>query len=511
MIPYFLVFILTVGSSAWAMHFGPDHPTQPRPGRYTEHLDQRKFDQLVRDHRNPEAFQIAFSQGDLFFDQLFLFDTVFGVGAQVGQGQRFTRVPRADLKERGQWATHFPARATGPNGMSCIECHTQAHHDGGGFVALNVTRDPFHLGDPGKMIQRNTTHLFGAGAIQLLAEEMTDELQRILNEAKQQACSQAAPSSAFVTRPLLAHGISFGKITVKQVYDTRVQKNVCQVITRDVVGVDTDLVVRPFQWKGVVSSIRDFNRGASHNELGLQSVELVGLDVDGDGDGVKNELSVGDLTALTVYVAAQPRPMTQLELAEKGWISPLESSHIASIERGRRVFEQVGCQMCHTPMLTTQNSLFSEPSLNSHFRDLVFPSGDAPISHSLDPQFPIQFDLTTDLNYGTFFEKDSNGKMKVELFSDLKRHDLGREDAESIDEAKTGASTWLTRPLWGCGSTRPYLHDGRATSIAEAVEFHGGEASGSRVLFRALPATARDDLEKFLMNLVLFKHSDTES
>ena len=59
-----------------------------------------------------------------------------------------------------------------------------------------------------------------------------------------------------------------------------------------------ELIVRPFQWKGSVPFLRDFNRGASHNELGMQAVEIVGDDVDGDFDGVKNEMTVGDQTAL---------------------------------------------------------------------------------------------------------------------------------------------------------------------------------------------------------------------
>lgn len=53
-----------------------------------------------------------------------LFETVFnapdGVGADVGNGQRFTRVPRADL---AAWLSHMPPRATGPNGEACNHCH----------------------------------------------------------------------------------------------------------------------------------------------------------------------------------------------------------------------------------------------------------------------------------------------------------------------------------------------------------------------------------------------------
>ncbi|MEZ5591917.1 MAG: hypothetical protein R3F53_14875 [Gammaproteobacteria bacterium] len=65
--------------------------------------------------------------------------------------------------------------------------------------------------------------------------------------------------------------------------------------------------------EGSDAFIRKFNREASHNELGLQAVELVGYGVDGDGDGIVDEMTVGDQTTLMIYLAAQPRPVT-LEL-----------------------------------------------------------------------------------------------------------------------------------------------------------------------------------------------------
>ena len=96
------------------------------------------------------------------------------------------------------------------------------------------------------------------------------------------------------------------------------------------------LIVRPFQWKGSVPFIRDFNRGASHNELGMQAVEIVGENVDGDFDGVANEMTVGDQTALAIYLAAQPRPTTLVELNSLGLLEPaLTPLQIATIDRGR--------------------------------------------------------------------------------------------------------------------------------------------------------------------------------
>ena len=500
-------------------------PTQPRPGRFVEHLDQKRFLRMVKgddddgspersnSRRHPQQFdamEFAREKGDDFFDNLFFADSVFGSGANVGQGQRYSRVPRADLRGPNEWANHVPLRATGPNAASCIECHTGVRHDGGGLASVNAIRDPLHTGDPASFVNRNTPHLFGQGALQRLAEEMTEELQLTLKNAKNQVCRTTSRETGGgerpgkVTRQLVAKGTAFGQITI--------YAKGCVVDTSQIEGIDKDLVVKPFQWKGSVAFIRDFNRGAAHNENGQQAVEIVGHDIDGDGDGVINEVSVGDMTALTVYVASQPRPTTKIELEKLGKIPPLSKKEILSIWRGRDLFKTVGCAQCHTPQMKLASSIFSEPSQSPYYRDKVFPAGQDPVNEGLDPKYPIQLDLTKDVINGfSNFQKDKDGMTKVELYSDLKRHDLGKENAESIDEAGTGTSVWITKPLWGVGSTVPYMHDGRATSISQAVESHGGEARGSRAAYKGLSNEERKDIDAFLNNLRIWKPVDIDS
>jgi hypothetical protein len=123
------------------------HPPQ------ATHVEQADLVALVRNNQTEQAFEAAFEQGDTLFATAF--NAVDGVGANVGQGQRFTRVPRADLAGPGEWATHTPARATGPNAQACNACHNQAGEDGGGSAAANVHRDPEHSADLKHFIQRN--------------------------------------------------------------------------------------------------------------------------------------------------------------------------------------------------------------------------------------------------------------------------------------------------------------------------------------------------------------------
>lgn len=479
-----------------------------------EHVDQQELLRLVRSGEVAAAFDLAFEAGDELFEASF--NALDGVGANVGQGQRFTRVPRADLSGAGEWARHLPPRATGPNAITCNACHIQLFDDGSGSIVANVHRDPFHTGDLRQFIQRNTPHVFAPGAIQRLAEEMTEELQRSRDAARQRACESGR--SAEVS--LSAKGIDFGSITAR-----RVRGSPCDVEfdTSRVTGVQADLVVRPFQWKGLNRSVREFNRGAAHDELGMQPVETTGAGVDGDFDGVSDEMTIGDMTALAIYLAAQPRPTTKLELAALEIIEPLPAEEVAQIQQGRRVFERTGCNSCHVPTLKINDPVFSEPSRMAAYRDAVFPAGGDPVSLEVTSAHPVSFDLTQDqpdnqirdANGNVIFRlgsliRDERGRGVVELFGDLKRHDMGPDLAEPIDEIGTGASSFLTENLWAVGSTGPYLHDGRATTLTEAILEHGGEASDSRRAFLALHRDAQRALLAFLDNLVLFKMEEEE-
>ncbi len=488
--------------AAWAIVTNLSLVKQIHPPTFT-HLGQSDLTNLVKAGQGNQAFVNAFENGDSLFNNPF--NAVDGVGANVGQGLRFTRVPRADLTGPGQWATHTPPRATGPNAQACGSCHGRPVEDGAGGPEDMAVRDPQHAGRLNAMITRDTPHLLGLGATQRLAEEMTT----VLLATRAAAVLAAKAGGKDVTATLTAKGVSFGSITAHA--DGTVDGSGIQ-------GVDPDLVVKPFQWKGSVAFIRAFVRDAANNELGMQGVELVGDNVDGDGDGVVNELLIGDITAITIYNAAQPRPTTRVELASLGLIPPLSASETAAIHRGEAAFKAAQCDACHVPSLTLLNPIFSEPSRNPFFRDAKMPAGQDPVARGLDPQFPVSFDLTKDHTENIIkdasgnvvkrlgdFDVDGNGHAIIRLFGDLKRHDMGSGLAESIDEVGTGASVWMTRNLWGVGSTAPYLHDGRATTLTEAILEHGGEAAASKNAFVALPLGSQKDLIAYLNNLVLFK------
>jgi hypothetical protein len=57
---------------------------------------------------------------------------------------------------------------------------------------------------------------------------------------------------------------------------------------------------------------------------------------------------------------------------------------------------------------------------------------------------------------------------------------------------------WRTPPLWGVASSAPYMHDGRAATLVEAIALHGGEAKATTDRFLSLPTTQRLALLEFL-------------
>ncbi|WP_255215924.1 di-heme oxidoredictase family protein [Pseudenhygromyxa sp. WMMC2535] len=89
----------------------------------------------------------------------------------------------------------------------------------------------------------------------------------------------------------------------------------------------------------------------------------------------------------------------------------------------------------------------------------------------------------------------------VPLYSDLLLHDMGEAMADGMQQGVATGAEFRTQPLWGIVAVAPYLHDGRADTLDEAILWHGGEAQRSRDAYEALPQSERDALLEFLASL----------
>jgi CxxC motif-containing protein (DUF1111 family) len=92
----------------------------------------------------------------------------------------------------------------------------------------------------------------------------------------------------------------------------------------------------------------------------------------------------------------------------------------------------------------------------------------------------------------------------VPAYTDLLLHDLGPGLDDGIREGAAGPGVWRTAPLWDVAGTLKIgglLHDGRARDVAEAVEWHDGEARAARARFRDLSAQDKAALVAFVSGL----------
>lgn len=294
----------------------------------------------------------------------------------------------------------------------------------------------------------NPPFLFGSGGVELVAKEMTVELQMLKSRAK------AQPGTAI---QLVTKGVDFGTITwTPSGFDTS-----------QVEGVDHDLVVRPFGRKGEFLSVRAFDIEAMQFHFGMQPVEVVGT-ADADGDGVALEVFVGELSALSIFATTLERPVRTTSQRAR---------------RGRQVFAAIGCAECHTP------------NINTNSRLLTYSFPEVPEDPTANVYYAV--DLVTAA--AGFTPAPATGGIRVPMFSDLKRHDMGPDLAETTGNPLD--REFITARLWGVADTAPYLHDGRALTLREAILMHGGEALAARNAFAALPLHRQQLVIDFLGSL----------
>lgn len=388
-------------------------------------------------------------------------------------------------------------RTSAPDANSCTGCHAQPGSGGSGDFVANVfvlaqTLDPVTESVDGAFSnERNTLGMFGAGAIEMLAREMSADLIAIRETARAAALETGQP----VTLPLLTKGVSFGTVTLLP--DGRVDPT-------GIVGVDWDLIIKPFHQKGAVVSLREFSNNAMNHHHGMQSTERFGAGVDPDNDGVINELTTGDITAVTLFQAALPAPRPA---------QPRNAIVARAIRSGDSVFTDIGCDRCHRPELLLQGREFSEPNPFN-------PPGNLRPEDTLGA---FVFDLVQ-TSRSPFVRPVGQGQVVVRAFTDLKRHDLNDPELnhfanEQVPQGKlngfadpadftippaprpTGA--FLSRKLWDAGNSDPYGHRGDLTTLTEAIWFHGGEARAERDAFIALPQARRDEVVEFLKSMVV--------
>ncbi len=144
---------------------------------------------------------------------------------------------------------------------------------------------------------------------------------------------------------------------------------------------------------------------------------------------------------------------------------PTPAAPTESSEKGRATFAKIGCVHCHTPSFTAGAKIAS--------------------GSSTSPSVALS-------------------NQTANLFSDLLVHHMGRGLADGITQGGAGPDEFRTAPLWGVGQRIFFLHDGRTTSLVEAIKDHqspGSEANKVIEHFKRLTTQEQQEVIDFLRSL----------
>jgi len=377
------------------------------------------------------------------------------------------------------------SRTSGPDSNSCFGCHNDPIEGGSGddvanvFVSEGFESAQFDTIDPSFSSERHTIALMGAGLIELLAREMTTDLQAI----RAVAVAEARATGQDARADLVTKGVRFGWIVAHP--DGMVDLDAID-------GVDADLIVRPFSRKGVFTSLRQFTINALNVHHGMEAVERFGVRWTGSHDfadsGVPDAVTAGDVSALVAFQATLAPPTVKTELPDD-WRQATRD--------GANVFKEIGCASCHIERLPLKSLVFTDPA----------PYDMAGTLRSSEVKTPIRIDLGA-MPFAKTLEKNDKGEWLIPLYSDLKRHLVVDETVnalgnEFLAQRFVERDVFLTPRLWGVGSTAPYGHNGAFRMLDEIIVAHGGEARYSRDAYLRLDPAGRDSVVAFLRSLVI--------
>jgi CxxC motif-containing protein (DUF1111 family) len=203
-----------------------------------------------------------------------------------------------------------------------------------------------------------------------------------------------------------------------------------------------------FGWKGQSDSLLEFVQAACANELGLsnpdhpQPTPLGSPAYQGRGP----DLTLDQCEQLSAFIASLPRPVE---------VAP-DSQSAEAARAGKVLFTKIGCAECHTPSLGQVEGLYSDLLLHQ-MGEVLIGGG----SYHEPPVTLPKF-------------KPAEGPVAAE---------------------------WRTPPLWGVADSAPYMHDGRARTLEDAIRLHGGQGLRSAQSFGQSSHDEQSQLVGFLKTL----------
>lgn len=369
-------------------------------------------------------------------------------------------------------------------------------------IVFEQNIDGYQVRITARMFGRNTTALFGSGLIDQVPDKLLDQQVRIQNHHPE-----------ISGRPSTLRDGRYGK----------------------------------FGWRANVASLFEFTDQACANEMGLQTrrKRQSSDSTNRSYNNVAFDITDGQVTALAQFVAALPAPTQYV---------PHDQAVRSSVRNGEAAFNRVGCVVCHVRDMGVAKGIYSDLLLHDMGREsydlnhaepyvvrrkLVSNEVEASVPPQPIPGLPVPYyGLATVLPLPDPFEKEidappgASGGSSFEFYAPHQPKTLvsfrlidsewkaGEEDKNNNRRRSPSGGTrvdlyeriemettnfnqeWRTAPLWGLRDSAPYMHDGRAETLLEAIAMHDGEAAGTRDRYLSLSYEDRQDLIVFLESLV---------
>jgi CxxC motif-containing protein (DUF1111 family) len=363
------------------------------------------------------------------------------------------------------------------NASSCVACHQQGGSGGSGSLEHNVTvftRAP----KAGAGANSGAIHQFAVD------EASQETLQNISLQLPKQARPTLADLQAVLPKPAKSPaGVQTGGAAAIPEFDIG-QRNTPALFGASVIDAIPDAAilanernqrlqlglsalnggattagraaklprkqVGKFGWKSNIGNLPEFVRVACASELGLGNpLEAQPASLSQPGYRPRGlDLTDQQCVQMTAYIASLPMPRE---------VIPYSEAEANRAIAGKKHFKQVGCADCHTPDVAEARGIYSDLLLHEMGEGL---GGGG----------------------GGFYGGESS-------------------TPEDFDSTPVSPSEWRTPPLWGVADSAPYLHDGRAATLADAIKLHAGQAAASATRFAGLSDVQQEELVAFLNTL----------
>lgn len=420
------------------------------------------------------------------------------------------------------------------NHVSCAACHRQGALGGGGGVEFNVSLlsaqldpsasrpsrrlllislrnlHPAFVSEGDRIVPNILLHRFGPGeryfqfkaalgGQQVPLDPYPNERDQLQADVTREPLPVFKKGPIRLVRPQRNTTALFGaglidKIPDVVLHDLAKSQMLLGRVSGRVPPIGPDRVGR-FGWRGQQERLHDFVLGACANELGLEvpgtPQPLNPLQPKYRPEGL--DLSAEQCASLTAFVAALPAPR---EIEPPTYLRD-------SRNQGRVLFTSLGCADCHVEQVGDVAGIYSDLLLHDMGPKLVDPvlaEASLTFIRRLPNGQPSNPEPQPPQTYygGSSFQDLAVTGPRPSLFEATDRY--GARNLYSVEKTNL-ESEWRTPPLWGLADSAPYLHDGRAATLVDAIVWHGGEADSAVDKFKQLELADRLHLLTFLRSL----------